>query len=332
MQLFGGAQASAVLKAALELDLFTAMAAAGEPATAAMLAVERDLDPRGVRILLDALCALGVLERVKAGDDARYALTDVADQHLVRGRPADLSGEGLLLTSDAMFAMLPTMPAAVRQGGTVLPQHAESGELPFWAAFASWTTNFAAAAGAAIAERLGIPAAGPVSILDLGCGSGMVGYTIAVLAPEVRITSLDWPSVLEVARRNAQAFGLADRVSFVAGDLLDVEPDGTFDVIVLSHLLQHFDEEKCQRILERAVRHLAPGGRLVVHDFVRTDAPPATEPDAHLFATVMLVFTRSGEVHSLETYRRLFATVGLGEPEVGPAGMAPTSLLVGVRP
>ena len=61
-------QKSAALKAALELDLFTAIG--DTPATAAEIATRRDASARGIRILCDYLTILGVLEKLWD----RYAL------------------------------------------------------------------------------------------------------------------------------------------------------------------------------------------------------------------------------------------------------------------
>ena len=58
---------SSVLFAALELDLFTAIAQADDP-TAEALAQTRGLDPRGLRLLLDGAVAVGLLAKDGAID------------------------------------------------------------------------------------------------------------------------------------------------------------------------------------------------------------------------------------------------------------------------
>jgi release factor glutamine methyltransferase len=71
---------------------------------------------------------------------------------------------------------------------------------------------------------------GPVSILDLGTGSGAVGLSIKNEAPQALVTLSDISdAALLVARKNGEKFGLA--AAYVLSDLFD-RIDGTFDIIV----------------------------------------------------------------------------------------------------
>jgi len=56
-------------------------------------------------------------------------------------------------------------------------------------------------------------------ICDVGTGSGCIAVTLACELPEARLTAVDIsPRALTVARANARAFSVADRIAFVAGD------------------------------------------------------------------------------------------------------------------
>jgi release factor glutamine methyltransferase len=56
-------------------------------------------------------------------------------------------------------------------------------------------------------------------VLDLGTGSGAIAVALARELPKARVTATDLsPAALAVARRNAEAHGVADRVRFLAGD------------------------------------------------------------------------------------------------------------------
>jgi release factor glutamine methyltransferase len=72
------------------------------------------------------------------------------------------------------------------------------------------------------------------AVLDLGTGSGCVAVSLAHQAKAATVTAVDVsPDALDVARRNAAAHGVADRVRFVAGDLFAPVPAGSaFDLIV----------------------------------------------------------------------------------------------------
>ncbi|QTN32449.1 peptide chain release factor N(5)-glutamine methyltransferase [Akkermansiaceae bacterium] len=70
----------------------------------------------------------------------------------------------------------------------------------------------------------------PLEILDMGCGSGVLGLTIAAERPESRVTLADVsPDALSLARENAARMGLGN-VSFVESDLFG-KITGSFHLI-----------------------------------------------------------------------------------------------------
>ncbi len=76
-----------------------------------------------------------------------------------------------------------------------------------------------------------------LSILDLGTGSGAIAFALAAEIPQGRIWAVDRSlDALGIARRNAETLGLAGRVHFLAGDLLEplraIHVGGGFDLIV----------------------------------------------------------------------------------------------------
>ena len=75
-------------------------------------------------------------------------------------------------------------------------------------------------------------AGAPVAIADIGTGSGCVAVAIATERPAASVVATDISSAaLDVARRNAVAHGVADRIQLLEADLLD-GVTGTFDLIV----------------------------------------------------------------------------------------------------
>src|SRR5260370_24451843 len=84
----------------------------------------------------------------------------------------------------------------------------------------------------------------PIQVLDIAAGHGLYGLAFARRNPNARITGLDWPSVLEVAKENARKLGTADRYDTIAGSAFDVDLRGgrgtKYDIVLLPNFLHHF--------------------------------------------------------------------------------------------
>src|SRR2546421_12737451 len=107
-------QRSEALKAAIELNLFTAIAAGHE--TAADIAKSCAASERGTRILCDYLTVIGFLTK----QDARYQLTPDSAAFLNRNSPAYIGSAIDFLLSPLLLAGFKETAAAVRKGGTVV--------------------------------------------------------------------------------------------------------------------------------------------------------------------------------------------------------------------
>lgn len=70
-------------------------------------------------------------------------------------------------------------------------------------------------------------------IVDIGTGSGAIAIALAHQLPAAQIVATDRSAAaLEVARKNAARNGVADRIRFVEGDLLDPLAGAEFDAVV----------------------------------------------------------------------------------------------------
>lgn len=71
-------------------------------------------------------------------------------------------------------------------------------------------------------------------VLDIGTGSGCIAVSLAHQKKDAQVTAIDIsPDALAVAKRNAAKHNVADRITFLQGDLLaPLPPGGTFDLIV----------------------------------------------------------------------------------------------------
>ena len=322
MQLLQGAQASAVLSTAIELGVFAALAHG--PAGASEVAARLRCPERTTRILCDALSAFGVL--VHDGD--RYSLTPTAETHLVPGRPGYMGDVSQIVDAPQMWQGLSRLTEAVRAGGSILEQHAETPRHPFWETFARASTALAAPSAGALEHTLQgwLASQARVRVLDVAAGSGLYGYTLAQKNSNVELTSLDWPNVLVETRKTAERLGLdSARLRYIEGNLFEADFGGPYELIVMSHIFHHFDRETCLGLMKKVAAALAPGGRVAVHDFL------ADHPGGQLFSITMMIWTKHGEAYRGQDYLAWFAESGLKNPSIQPVPMGPTSLLFAER-
>ena len=320
---FFGYLATAALGAAVRLGVFDAIAA-GRADTAAV-AEAIGADERGTRVLLDALAALGFVER----QEDRYRLSAVADAFLVSSRPTYLGPLADIFYSDWQWAGFLRLADAVRAGGTAVEeQDLERPLHPFWETYVSSWGAAGFPPAASLAARLGpwIAERRRFASLDLACGDGLYSFMLVDAHSHVAATLLDQPHVLATTRRLADERGLSERTSFLEGDMFELELGGPYDLIVASNVFHLFGEDKCRDLLHKLRAVLAPDGRLAIHEF----APDASNPDpvAQLFSLVMLVRTHSGETHTLADYERMLTETGFTSPDIHPLDGQPTALLL----
>src|SRR5579871_2254431 len=206
VQLLTAPQATAAVVAAIELDLFAALVA---PGSAAEVALRIGCPERTTRALLAALQALRLVER----DGKRYRLSPLAAAHLVPGEPGYLGDAAAVFCDPVTWASLRRLAETVRAGGAVRDDRpAETPGHPFWNTFAR-AVSLAAPSANVLADLLAPWIASrpaPVRVLDLACGSGLYGLTLARRFPSLRVTALDWPGVLDEARATARRLAVED--------------------------------------------------------------------------------------------------------------------------
>jgi predicted O-methyltransferase YrrM len=157
-------------------------------------------------------------------------------------------------------------------------------------------------------------------LLDVGGGSGAYSIAFAQASPKLRAEVFDLEFVLPIARGHIEEAGLADRITTRAGNLRTDEFGADFDLVLLSSICHMLDPAENRDLLRRSFRALAPGGRIVIHDFIV--APDRTAPkQAALFAVNMLVATRAGSTYTEAEYESWLAEAGFrGFRRLDPAG------------
>ncbi len=135
-----------------------------------------------------------------------------------------------------------------------------------------------------------LPKGAPSQALDIGTGTGAIALAIASERPQAQVIATDISDdALALARENADALGLTERVRLAQGDLFDAltSSDGPFDVIVSNPPYVGTDElalvatetrehephlalfagadglDVLRALIPQALSHLKPGGALL---------------------------------------------------------------------
>jgi demethylmenaquinone methyltransferase/2-methoxy-6-polyprenyl-1,4-benzoquinol methylase len=107
-------------------------------------------------------------------------------------------------------------------------------------------------------------------ILDIGCGTGTLA--VRCLKRGASVTGLDSSKfMLEQARKNASAAGVADRLILIQDSVTQIKkhfPGASFDVVMSTMALGEFPRDYLEYIMDECKRILRPGGRLIIADEV----------------------------------------------------------------
>ena len=318
-QLANAYQASAALKAAVELELFTAVAEGNRDAKS--IAERCSASERGARILCDYLVVAGMLTK----EGGAYGLTRDSAVFLDRRSPAYMGGSLEFLLAPTLTSNFEDLAGVVRRGGTL----SEAGgtvaaENPLWVKFARAMAPMAAPVADALPPLAG---AGPQKVLDIAAGHGLYGLAFARHNPQAAVVALDWPAVLEVAKENARAAGVAERFSTIEGDAFTAEYGEGYDVILLTNFLHHFDPQTCEQLLRKVRAALAPGGVALTLEFVPNE-DRVTPPVSAAFSLMMLAGTNGGDAYTYPELERMFANAGFSGSEAHPLPASPQQAIV----
>jgi precorrin-6B methylase 2 len=289
-----------------------------------VLCAETNTSLRGLRTVLNALVGLDVLSKDAAG---RYALTEESATFLVTGKPT-YHGAFFLLTSEPMLSSWGKLHEVIRSGRPTHHINREQDGVAFFLRFVEDIFPIHYASAQTLARALAVlQVTAPMSVLDLAAGSGVWSVAVAQQSPQIRVTAVDWPGVIAITQKVTARHRLADRYTFVAGDLHDVDFGQGHAIATLGHILHSEGEERSRRLLKKTFEALAPGGTIAIAEIL-VDAERRAAVRALIFAVNTLVNSDHGDTFSFEEIRGWLQDAGFEQVRMVEApGLAPLLIL-----
>lgn len=306
-----GFMASQAVFTALELGTFNYIAGAGE-AGLALPALQKACGVAAPRLqtLLTALVSLKALRRDPAS--GAYTNSPNTASFLVQGSKLYYGDYLRYQMGRQFYHRMGALPDAMTSGEA--PSYQEWFSDPHTARTYTHAQHNGSVATAKYLVRKKLDLGSARSMLDVGGGSGAFSYVFCGSQPELTSTVLELPGVCETGERIRHADRPATaapshhrrappgvcarpcclraeqpdeiqrRVSFVPLDA--TSPDwpvaaGAYDVVLMSYICGSVPEPMIQSLYANAYEALAPGGRLLVHDFMARPPTPTHETAWH---------------------------------------------------
>ena len=325
MEMVWGYAPPIILATAIQCRVFDLLDAG--PKTVEELATASGNSVRGLRAIMNVLVGLRFLSK---SSDGRYALTPESAAFLVSGKPGYLGKFAEFSGLKMIHTWLP-LPEIVKTGKpSAAVNQADSGAAffqdlvePIFAMSYPATQIAGQALGLANAKT-------PVKLLDVGTGSGVWGIGLAQQSPQVSVTALDLPGVLDVTKRMAERFNLADRFSYLPGDFHSVDFGTGYDLVTFGHILHMESVDQNRLLLKKAAAALAPKGTVVISEFL-VNQDRSGPPMPLIFAVNMLAHTENGDTFSFEEISGWLKEAGLvNARKIEPGG--PVGLVLADKP
>lgn len=308
-----GFMESRILLSSLELDIYTAV---GGGATPEEVAGKIKTDHRATASLLNALAALGMLNK----EDGVYRNSPLASRYLTDDGP-DASRIALMHIAH-LWPRWSTLTECIREGTSVTYKPMEKRDEEWAEAFIGLMDKNSRLRAPMMVRAVGIE--GVKKMLDIGGGSGGYSIAFARAGKNLHVEILDLPTVAPLTRKYIENAGMTELVKARAGDFRTDDFGSGFDLVLISAICHMNGPQGNIDLLKKAYNALNPGGRVVIQDYI-LDNDKTSPKGAAVFAINMLVGTKEGSAYSEEEYSSWLREAGFGEIKrvrlVGPTGL-----------
>lgn len=295
---------SRVIFTALDLDLFNVMG--HRIWSIPPLAKRLKVSSRGLHILCRNLASVGLLVPTLG----RYRTSAMVNRYL-QTTSADYRGDYLALMQ-RQWQEWSHLTEVVRTG---VPVDSQEPETPEYRRSFTWAMHHRSLEPSQqVAKQISIKSAR--SFLDLGGGPGTYALAFLQNNPKLQAMVMDRPAALEVAQILAKQFSVESRLSFQAGNFIDDNIPGKYDIVWYSNVLHIYSPSENLKVFRKIKQALKPGGRLLIQDTFLINPQGLRPLETNLFAVTMLLYTDTGNTYPIQEVRRWLHESGLNRTRV----------------
>jgi hypothetical protein len=319
--------ASKVLLSAVEMELFTELAKHPEDLEA--IQGRLGLHPRSARDFLDALVALGFLQR----ENGIYRNTPETDLFLDKRKPSYVGGI-LDMANHRLYPFWAHLTEGLRTGK---PQNEmKHGDDSLFATLYSDPARLkeflAAMTGISRGANLGIASRFPwkdyKTVADIGTAQGDLVTQVLLANPHLSGIGFDLPEVEPIFEEYRDRNELQERMKFVAGDFFkDSFP--RVDVMMMGHILHDWNLEVKKMLIQKAFDAIPQGGALIVYDSI-IDDDRSSNAFGLMMSLNMLIETPDGFDYTGADCRNWMQEAGFTQTRVEHL-VGPDSMVIGIK-
>jgi cyclopropane fatty-acyl-phospholipid synthase-like methyltransferase len=266
LQVGMGFWASKTLLSAVDLKLFTLLA--NKPRTAIEIKQKLELHERSYLDFLDALVALGFLERIGIGSQAVYSNAPETDFFLDKNKHSYIGGI-LEMSNNRLYKFWNNLEEALRTGqpqNELKDSNSKNQFYDFYSNDEARSEFLSAMAGLQMGAFFSLcqqfDFSKYSSFCDAGGGSGALCIQVARHYPQIKCINFDLPEAEPEVKKSITESGLSSRISIISGDFFkDDFPKS--DVIAMGNVLHDWSEKEKLLLIKKAYDALPEGGAFI---------------------------------------------------------------------
>jgi len=284
------------------------------------VATKINADDRATDRLMNALCGMGILKKVKG----KFYNSELSSKYLVEGKP-DFMGN-LYHTNNLWNSWSHLTDSVVK--GTSFKGDQNKVEKENWVESFIGAMHYRGVNQGKILAMM-IDLTNVKSMLDVGGGSAAFSIEIVKKNSKINAVVLDLPHVIPLTKRYVDEAGLTENFDFIKGDYLTKDFENNYDLILLSAIVHINSYEQNKMLIKKCADALNKEGMVIISDFIMND--DRTQPAyGALFSLNMLVGTAKGDTYTEQEMKEWFTSAGITNLERKNTSFG-SDLMIGIK-